>query len=46
MLVLLADCDVSFHQVEAELENRFGVSGLAEKASRRESEAGRPPRKG
>ena len=35
LLVLLADCNVSFSQVEAELARRFGVSGLAEKAARR-----------
>ena len=46
MLVLLADCGVSLHQVEAELENRFDVSGLAEKASRGGSGAGHLPRKG
>jgi phosphoribosyl-ATP pyrophosphohydrolase len=35
LLVLLADCNISFSQVEAELARRFGVSGLAEKAARR-----------
>jgi phosphoribosyl-ATP pyrophosphohydrolase len=34
LLVLLADCNVSFSQVEAELARRFGVSGLVEKAAR------------
>lgn len=46
MLVLLAECGVSFTQVEAELEDRFGISGLDEKAARRGAEARRPPRKG
>lgn len=46
MLVLLADCGVSFQQVEAELEHRFGISGMVEKASRSRSDSGRPPRKG
>lgn len=34
-LVLLAACDISFEDVEAELETRFGRSGLAEKAGRK-----------
>lgn len=46
MLVLLADCGVSFNQVEAELEDRFGISGLAAKTSRTDAEARRPPQKG
>lgn len=33
-LVLLAACNVSLADVEAELEGRFGTSGLAEKARR------------
>ena len=36
LLVLLADCDVSLHEVLAELDAREGVSGIAEKASRKE----------
>ncbi len=35
MLVLLAACDVSLDDVEAELEKRFGTSGLEEKARRK-----------
>jgi phosphoribosyl-ATP pyrophosphohydrolase len=35
LLVLLADADVDFDQVLDELERRMGVSGHAEKASRR-----------
>jgi phosphoribosyl-ATP pyrophosphohydrolase len=35
LLVLLAARDVRLADVEAELARRFGVSGLAEKASRR-----------
>ncbi|MEX0977644.1 MAG: phosphoribosyl-ATP diphosphatase [Pirellulales bacterium] len=35
LLVLLAHRDISLADVEAELERRFGTSGLAEKASRR-----------
>ena len=38
MLVLLAACDVRFAEVEAELARRFGVSGLEEKASRKEGQ--------
>jgi phosphoribosyl-ATP pyrophosphohydrolase len=34
LLVLLADMDLSFDDVVAELERREGVSGIAEKASR------------
>ncbi len=34
-LVLLAACDVSLDDVEAELEQRFGTSGLEEKAKRK-----------
>ena len=34
-LVLLACCDVRLEEVEAELARRAGVSGLAEKASRK-----------
>ena len=33
-LVLLAVCNVSLDDVEAELEKRFGTSGLEEKAKR------------
>ena len=33
-LMLLADCGVSLAEVEAELERREGLSGLAEKAAR------------
>jgi len=38
--VLLAACDVAPGQVAAELERRFGMSGLAEKASRTPSTGG------
>jgi len=34
VLVMLALCDVTLADVEAELSHRFGVSGLDEKASR------------
>ncbi len=34
LLVLLASCDVPLQQVMAELERRFDLSGLAEKAAR------------
>lgn len=34
LLVMLAFCDVSLADVEAELSRRFGTSGLDEKASR------------
>jgi len=34
MLVLLRARDVSFGEVAAELERRFGIGGLAEKAAR------------
>jgi len=34
LIVLLADCGVSFADVRAELDRRDGVSGLAEKAAR------------
>jgi phosphoribosyl-ATP pyrophosphohydrolase len=34
MFVLLGHCRVTLAQVEAELQGRFGVSGLDEKASR------------
>ncbi len=34
LLVMLAQCDANFAQVEAELVRRFGTSGLEEKASR------------
>ncbi len=34
LLVMLAQCNVNFAQVEAELARRFGTSGLEEKASR------------
>ena len=34
LLVLLADMDLSFDDVIAELDRREGVSGIAEKASR------------
>ena len=33
-MVLLAHCGVRFEKVEAELERRFGTSGLTEKANR------------
>jgi phosphoribosyl-ATP pyrophosphohydrolase len=36
LLVLLACREVTLAEVEAELERRFGVSGLDEKASRKE----------
>jgi phosphoribosyl-ATP pyrophosphohydrolase len=36
LLVLLADADLDFDAVLAELERRDGVSGLAEKAARTE----------
>jgi phosphoribosyl-ATP pyrophosphohydrolase len=36
LLVLLADCDVSLNEVLAELDARDGVSGIAEKAARKE----------
>jgi len=35
LLVMLAHCDTTFDAVEAELARRFGVSGIAEKASRK-----------
>jgi phosphoribosyl-ATP pyrophosphohydrolase len=35
LLVLLASRDLHFSEVERELARRFGVSGLAEKASRK-----------
>jgi len=35
-MVLLSHCGLSHHQVLAELERRFGLSGLEEKAQRRE----------
>lgn len=34
LFVLLAFCDVTLPEVEAELARRFGISGLEEKASR------------
>lgn len=34
LCVMLAHCGVSFAEVESELARRFGMSGLAEKASR------------
>ena len=34
LLVMLAACDVSLEEVEAELAKRSGVSGITEKASR------------
>ena len=34
LLVLLSSCDVPLQQVMAELESRFGVGGLKEKAAR------------
>ena len=36
LLVLLADCDVALDDVLAELDRREGVSGITEKASRKE----------
>jgi len=38
LLVMLAHCDVSLADVEAELARRFGTSGLAEKAAREKQE--------
>jgi phosphoribosyl-ATP pyrophosphohydrolase len=35
LFVLLAHCDVTLEEVEAELAGRFGISGLEEKASRK-----------
>ena len=35
LLVMLASCDVTLSDVEAELAHRFGTSGLEEKASRK-----------
>lgn len=35
LLVMLALCDVTLAEVEAELARRFGTSGLDEKASRK-----------
>jgi phosphoribosyl-ATP pyrophosphohydrolase len=35
LLVLLAHCDIRLTDVEAELQRRFGISGLEEKASRK-----------
>jgi phosphoribosyl-ATP pyrophosphohydrolase len=37
LLILLADADLDFEAVLAELERREGVSGIAEKASRQTS---------
>lgn len=34
VFVLLVDVGVTLHEIESELERRFGVSGLEEKASR------------
>jgi phosphoribosyl-ATP pyrophosphohydrolase len=34
LLVAIAFCEVDFTQVEAELQRRFGISGLEEKRSR------------
>ena len=34
LLVMLACCEVRLDQLEAELERRFGISGLDEKAAR------------
>ena len=34
LLVLLAHCEISLKEVEAELSRRFGMSGLEEKSSR------------
>jgi phosphoribosyl-ATP pyrophosphohydrolase len=39
LFVLLAHRDIRLSQVAAELERRFGTSGLDEKASRRASDA-------
>lgn len=36
LAILLADADLSFADVFAELDRRDGISGLAEKASRKE----------
>ncbi|MHB8902963.1 MAG: phosphoribosyl-ATP diphosphatase [Thermoguttaceae bacterium] len=38
-LVLLAACGISLDQVEAELESRFGLSGLDEKVRRKGQES-------
>ncbi|MEM6329444.1 MAG: phosphoribosyl-ATP diphosphatase [Planctomycetota bacterium] len=38
-LVLLRRCGVGLAEVEAELERRFGVSGLEEKAARRSADS-------
>jgi phosphoribosyl-ATP pyrophosphohydrolase len=37
LMVLLAAREITLAEVEAELERRFGVSGLDEKASRKPS---------
>ena len=37
LFVLLASRDIPLAEVEAELANRFGISGLEEKASRKPS---------
>ncbi len=37
LLILLVDADLSFADVEAELERREGLSGLEEKAARKDS---------
>ncbi|MEO8494852.1 MAG: phosphoribosyl-ATP diphosphatase [Planctomycetota bacterium] len=34
LFVMLAQCDVKLEEVEAELRQRFGISGLDEKAAR------------
>ncbi|MCC7086263.1 MAG: phosphoribosyl-ATP diphosphatase [Pirellulales bacterium] len=37
LFVMLGHCDVKLAEVEAELANRFGISGLDEKAARSKS---------
>lgn len=36
LLILLEDCDVSYADILSELERREGVSGIAEKAARKD----------
>lgn len=38
VFVLMTDSGVTLHEVESELERRFGVSGLEEKASRKKTD--------
>ena len=37
LFVMLGHCDIQLAEVEAELAKRFGISGLDEKASRKQS---------